>query len=71
MSLGNARASVLAVCEETTKGTLVPVTSAVQFIPLRPGFTLERAVEELANEELRAGIGEVRSVQGKETVTGE
>lgn len=71
MSLGNARASVLAICEETTKGTLVPVTSAVQFIPLRPGFTLERAVEELANEELRAGIGEVRSVQGKETVTGE
>jgi hypothetical protein len=70
MSLGNARASILAIREEATKGVLIPINNATQFIPLRPNFNLSRAVEELANEELRSGIGEVRSVQGKETVSG-
>jgi hypothetical protein len=71
MSLGNARASLLAIKKEATKGQLVEIDNGTQFIPLRPGFTLERSVDELANEELRSGIGEVRSVQGKETVSGE
>jgi hypothetical protein len=71
LGIGNARNSVFAIREESTSGQLVPINNAVQFVPLRPGFSLSRAVEELENEELRSGIGEARSVQGKETVTGE
>lgn len=67
--LGNARANLLAIRKETD-GSLVEINDATQFIPLRSGFNLERTVEELANEELRSGIGEVRGAQGKETVTG-
>ena len=69
--LGNARSSILALRKEAVSGTLIEPNNANQFVPLRSGFSLSREVEELANEELRSGIAEVRGAQGKETVSGE
>jgi hypothetical protein len=71
MTIGNARASIFAIRPETVRGQVVQINNGAQFVPLRPGFNLARTVEQLANEELRSGIGEARSVEGKETVTGD
>jgi hypothetical protein len=66
-----ARASVFGVIQEDTVGTLKVLSGATKFIPLKTGaFSMEAAVEELANEELLNDIGPGKSVIGKETPSG-
>ena len=64
------RASVMAVKKETTTGTLVPPAAASDYIPLRSGFAMEFAVEELASDELVNDIGVSKALAGKESVNG-
>ena len=64
------RASVFAIKEETTVGTLVSPDAASQFIPLRPGFSMTPNLEELANDELENSIGAKKSLTGKESPEG-
>lgn len=64
------RASVFAVKEETTAGTLI-VPVAADFIPLKSGsFSIDPSFEELTNEELKNSIGLSKPKLGKETPTG-
>lgn len=70
MSVGLQRASVFAIKEETTTGTLIAPDSATLFLPLQPGFSMEYAAEELKSEELLNDIGASKSAKGKESVNG-
>lgn len=70
MSVGNNRASIFGVKEETVSGELEKLTLATQFIPLRPGFSMEYKAEELTNDELQSDIGMSKSSKGKESVDG-
>lgn len=70
MSVGNNRASIMAFKEEVTAGTLVSISAATQFVPLRPGFGMEYKAEELTNDELQSDIGMSKSAKGKESVEG-
>ena len=64
------RATILALVEETTAGTLKAPSAAGEFIPLRAGFAPQAAVEELESDELLNDIGAAESTIGKETPTG-
>lgn len=64
------RASVMAVKEETTVGTIVVPSAGSDYIPLKTGFAMEFAVEELASDELLNDIGSSKALAGKEGVTG-
>lgn len=63
------RASVLAVVEESTPGTLEAPTLGTQFLALHEGFNLEGGFEELENAELKSSIGVAKPIQGKEGPT--
>jgi hypothetical protein len=64
------RASVFAVKKETTSGELIYPTAGTDFIPLRTGFAMNEALEEITNEELKNDIGATKSYTGKENPTG-
>lgn len=64
------RASVLAIKEETTVGTLVEPSAGSDFIPLRPGNTLDAEFEDLTSDELINDIGPTKGQLGKESATG-
>lgn len=64
------RATVMALVEETTAGTLKSPSAAGEFIPLRAGFAPQSAVEELESDELLNDIGASEPTIGKETPTG-
>ncbi len=64
------RASVFAIKEESTAGSLVEPSVGADFIPLRSGFTLEPGLEELESDELLNSIGAAKSTVGKESPSG-
>jgi len=70
MAVQLQRASVMAVVEETTVGTPVAPSAGTEFIPLRVGFSMEPALEELESDELLNSIGATKSAAGKESPTG-
>ena len=70
MSVGLARNSVFAIVPEVTEGTPVAPSSGAQFIPLRPGRSMEYQVETLDNDELKGDIGASKPNKGKESVNG-
>jgi hypothetical protein len=70
MAAGLQRASIFAIKEEVTAGTYVAPSAATQFIPLRPGNTLNYEPEILENDELLNDIGASKGLIGKESVSG-
>ena len=69
-TVGNNRASVFAVVEETEEAVLKAPSAGSDFLPLRPGFGMEYKAEELTNDELQSDIGMAKSNKGKESVDG-
>lgn len=70
MTALNTRATVMAIKEETTSGTLIVPAAAGDFIPLRSGFSFSPGFEELTNDELLNNLGASKSQTGKESITG-
>lgn len=67
----STRTSVMAIKEESSVGTLIQPTAATNFIPLRAGFSMTPAVEELSSDELLSGsLGMAKSFAGRENPTG-
>lgn len=63
------RQSVLAVKVESTEGTPVVPTAASDFLAAQDDFTMEPAIEQLENAELKASIGTAKSITGVENPT--
>jgi hypothetical protein len=70
MSVGLQRATIFAVKEETTAGEYLKPDSGTQFVPLRPGNTLNFTAEQLDSDELLNDIGSAKSFVGKESSEG-
>lgn len=70
MSAGLQRATVFAIKEEVTAGTYVPPVAGADFVPLRPGNSLNYEPEILENDELLNDIGAAKGLIGKEAVSG-
>lgn len=64
------RASIFAIKEETTAGTLVIPSAGSDFIPLKKGFTMEPAFEILNSDELVNDEGQAKGVLGLQSVSG-
>lgn len=63
-----SRSNVAGIVEETTAGTLRDLTGASDFIPLREGFTITGAFNNVTSDELKAGdIGQSKSFNTDET----
>lgn len=70
MTIGLNRASVFALKKETTPGDYLKPSSSSEFVPLRPGNTLNFEPEQLDSDELLNDIGSAKSFVGKEAVSG-
>jgi hypothetical protein len=70
MSVGLQRATIFAIKEESTAGEYEKPDSGNQFIPLRPGNTLNFTAEQLDSDELLNDIGAAKSFVGKESTEG-
>ena len=70
MSVGLNRASIFAIKKETTAGEYLPPVAGAEFVPLRPGNTLNFEPEQLESDELLNDIGASKSFVGKESVSG-
>lgn len=63
-----SRSNVAGIIEETTAGTLKDLTGAGDFVPLREGFTITGAFNNVTSDELKAGdIGASKSFNTDET----
>lgn len=69
-TVGLQRASVFALKKETTPGDYLPPSSGSEFVPLRPGNTLNFQAEALESDELLNDIGSAKAFTGKESVEG-
>jgi len=67
---GLQRASIFAIKKEVTGGEYLPPTVGADFIPLRPGNSLNYEPEPLENDELLNDIGAAKGLIGKEAVSG-
>jgi hypothetical protein len=70
MSVGLQRASIFALKKETNAGDYLPPSSGSEFVPLRPGNTLNFTAEQLDSDELLNDIGAAKSFVGKESSEG-
>jgi hypothetical protein len=68
--VGLNRASVFALTKEIESGQYYVPTSGSEFVPLRPGNTLNFEPEQLNSDELLNDIGAAKSFVGKENVSG-
>lgn len=66
----SVKASVFAIKEEVTAGTLIAPTGAENYIPLRAGSGMTATFENLESDELLNDIGQAEPALGKETPTG-
>jgi len=64
------RASVFAIKEEVTTGTLIAPAGASEFVPLKSGFSITSANEVLTSDELLNDIGASKGQLGIENPTG-
>lgn len=69
-TVGLQRASVFALKKETTAGDYLPPSSGAEFVPLRPGNSLNFQAEALESDELLNDIGAAKAFTGKESVEG-
>ena len=67
MTRGLSRASVLAIKEESTEGTLQAVASATDFIAIQPSPEITPNIESISNDEIRNSIGAAKPIQGLES----
>lgn len=67
---GLTRASNFAIKKETTEGVYNPPASGAEFVPLRPGNTINFEPELLESDELLNDIGATKGAIGKEAVSG-
>jgi hypothetical protein len=70
MSVGLQRASIFALKKETNAGDYLPPSVGSEFVPLRPGNTLNFQAEALESDELLNDIGAAKAFTGKESVEG-
>jgi hypothetical protein len=70
MAVGLQRATIFALRKETTAGDYLPPSAGAEFVPLRPGNTLNFEPEQLESDELLNDIGSAKSFTGKESVSG-
>lgn len=70
MTVGLQRASIFALKKETNAGEYLPPSNGSEFVPLRPGNTLNFTPEQLDSDELLNDIGAAKSFIGKESVEG-
>lgn len=70
MSVGLQRASIFALKKETVAGDYVAPSVGSEFVPLRPGNTLNFQAEQLESDELLNDIGASKAFTGKESVEG-
>lgn len=63
------RTSVLAIKKETTEGTPVVPTAGTDAIAMQDDFSMEPAIEEIENAELKSSLGLAKSVLGMENPT--
>jgi len=70
MAVGLQRATIFAIKKETTAGDYLPPVASAEFVPLRPGNTLNFEPEQLESDELLNDIGASKSFVGKESVSG-
>jgi hypothetical protein len=70
MSAGLQRATIFAVKEESAAGTYVPPSAGADFVPLRPGNSLNYEPEILESDELLNDIGASKGLIGKDVVSG-
>jgi hypothetical protein len=70
MTVGLQRATVFALKKEVSAGDYLPPSAGSDFVPLRPGNTLNFAPEQLESDELLNDIGAAKSFVGKEAVSG-
>lgn len=69
-NVGLQRASIFALRKEVNPGDYLKPSTGAQFVPLRPGNTLNFQPEQLESDELLNDIGAAKSFVGKETVEG-
>ena len=69
-NVGLQRASIFALKKETNPGEYLKPSAGSEFVPLRPGNTLNFSPEQLESDELLNDIGATKSFVGKETVEG-
>lgn len=69
MTAYNNNASVLAVVEEASSGVLDPPSSNTEYMALQTGFELSPEVEEIETEEIKASIGQSKTLTGLEKPT--
>src|SRR5262245_27097303 len=60
------RASVVAVRQESTEGTLIVPSAATQYIPIEDDFAMSPAFDSLENAELKNSLGPGKPIQGLE-----
>jgi len=70
MTVGLNRASIFALKKEINAGDYLPPSSGAEFVPLRPGNTLNFEPEQLNSDELLNDIGAAKSFVGKEALSG-
>jgi len=70
MSVGLQRATIFAIKEEPVIGEYQSPDAGDQFVPLRPGNTLNFTAESLDSDELLNDIGAAKSFVGKESSEG-
>jgi hypothetical protein len=70
MTVGLQRATIFAIVEEASSGEYELPSSGVEFVPLRPGNTLNFTAESLDSDELLNDIGSAKSFVGKESSEG-
>jgi hypothetical protein len=63
------RQSVLAIKVESTEGTPVAPSGATDFLACQDDFTMEPAIEQLDNAELKSSIGKAKTITGVENPT--
>jgi hypothetical protein len=69
-TVGLQRASIFALKKETTAGDYLAPSTGAEFVPLRPGNTLNFQAEALESDELLNDIGAAKAFTGKESVEG-
>jgi hypothetical protein len=70
MAVGLNRASIFALKKEVNAGDYIAPSSGSEFVPLRPGNTLNFEPEQLDSDELLNDIGSAKSFVGKESLSG-
>jgi hypothetical protein len=68
--VGQVRSSVFAIRKQAALGDLIVPNAAIQFIPLREGFSMSYSNEKLESDELVNDIGQTKSANGVESVEG-